>query len=272
MASILRSFVRTLFPTAFCTAVPRPKATGGDEDDDTFTLLPNLVTLAQADDGRFPNSTPSPPSLSPARTPPASPKSLQLALAARLEALDTDPDAAVETPWTPRSQYHFRCFFPRAAAPTSSALTEPFSDDGVGAAQCLRNYLPAAVAALVANPAKPLPFVPPTYEIAEYLLLRVEAWAAPGAPHPGVAPILAGCDKHLHPLHDARRLQSLIEAERANDLAPSEETFLRFNLLLGVEADGSRLAWLTATEAGWLLQYPHWSKDAWVWLAARAGG
>lgn len=172
--------------------------------------------------------------------------------------------------WTPRSLDRLQCFFPLFAAPTAGAFAAPLSDC-VPAAKYLQEYLPAALRALVADPTKPLPFLPPTDDIAVYLLPRVTAWAAAVEPRAGVAPILAGCEQRVRTLEDADLLQPLIRAARAGGRAPSDEIFVRCNLLMDPEAGGSPLEWLTAEDAHWLLQHPCWAPEASCFLATRAG-
>lgn len=174
------------------------------------------------------------------------------------------------TPWTPRSKAHLQRFFPLFAAPTVDAFL-PVLSDCVPAAECLKEYCRAAAQALVTDPTTPLPFVPPTDAIAEYLLPRVKAWAAAVEPRAGVAPILAGCEQHVQNLMDARRLQSLIEAPRAADVAPSDEIFVRCNLLMNAGARESLWDWLQAADAAWLLRSRGWAEHALRFLATRAG-
>lgn len=259
MASTLRFLTRTLRPIA----VSQPDTTRCDPCAAPNSLPSGAPPAKDAKEGpAFLLTLPRPI----AAPPNAALKPLQLEPPALSDALGSD----ARTLWTPRSRDYLRRFFPLFGAPTAGEFKEPLADCPA-AAECLKEYLPAAIDALVENPGKPLPFIPATDEIAEYLHPRVIAWAAAVGPRAGVAPILAGCEQRIRLLQDERLLRALISAARAGDVAPSDEIFVRCNLFMAPAADGSRLDWLTAADARWLLLHPFWNEAATRLLAAKAG-
>lgn len=70
-------------------------------------------------------------------------------------------------------------------------------------------------------------------------------------------------------LGDEDLLRSLLEAARARDVPPSDEMFVLCNWLMNPAAGASRLAWLTAGDAHWLLQLAPWNDEAARFLASK---